>query len=202
MFISHPLLLIYLRKLFHQKPPVRTMSCANFLPTTFDVIISLLMSSSHFRCHHRLTSDVIVSFMASSSHLWSHRLTSDVIVSLLTSSYHFWCHRFTSDVIVSPLMSSSYFWCHHINCQLVISTILFDSSMQGALAGLLSSLGVTSWVAIGAIVWKNPLNKLEISTDGCHVGDHYNSGNATNATWSNLTTTTTAIRWTELTSLR
>lgn len=39
--------------------------------------------------------------------------------------------------------------------------------MQGAIAGLLSSLGICSWIAIGAIIDKVPAVLLPRSTEGC-----------------------------------
>jgi hypothetical protein len=45
--------------------------------------------------------------------------------------------------------------------------VFFD--VQGAIAGLLSSLGICCWIAIGAIVAKVPADMLSRSTEGCEA---------------------------------
>lgn len=41
--------------------------------------------------------------------------------------------------------------------------------MQGAFFGLIISLGITSWIAVGAIVEDYPTPILKMSTEGCYV---------------------------------
>ena len=53
-------------------------------------------------------------------------------------------------------------------------SLCFDESfliIQGAVSGLLSSLVITSWIAVGAIIFQNSAPLLPLSTEKCYANN-------------------------------
>lgn len=96
-----------------------------------------------------------------------------LIFGLITTIMGFMA-RYLGDLVLQIALSIFGFVGGPLTALLALGLFFPFVNSWGALAGLLSSLGICSWIAIGAIIAKNPLPYLERSTDGCYADDYLN----------------------------